>query len=150
MDHPKTDVMMLEPTKRKYDSGFYGKQKLSNFVAGIVSMGKAKAYPYSELKKQPLVSDEFNGQPIVIWFEEQSGAVWMFNRKLDDQQLTFEFRNGKVIDQQSGSTWNLRKGVAVDGKLKGKLLSPVVAIPSFKKAWKAFHPDSKYWSAKSK
>ena len=64
-------------------------------------------------------------------------------RKLDDNVLTFHrTAEGTLQDDKTASTWS-DDGVATSGKLKGRQLEPVVAIPSFKRTWLQFHAVSR-------
>ncbi len=70
------------------------------------------------------------------------GSVGVFVRQLAEQKLDFEAEGeGKFVDKQTGSTWNIR-GQAVDGPLAGQTLTPQIAFDHFWFAWAAFLPDT--------
>lgn len=145
--YPETDAMIWPQRSGRsfdYDVTFYDRDP-EKFVIGYVSGGTAKSYAFPDLRKQPLVNDVVARQPIVIWFSENSGAAWCFDRKLDDQVLEFRRQDGTTIDEQTGSHWDLRNGVATAGKLAGKKLTPRVVIPSFAHSWNVFHPKTEKW-----
>lgn len=146
IQNPETDAMILPIQGRslKYDVSFYSNLP-ERFVIGYVSGGTAKSYGFPDLSKQPLVNDEVAGNPIVIWFDKNSGAAWCFDRKHEQQILEFDEQGGKTIDLQTESEWDLRKGVATAGKMEGTQLTPRVVIPSFAEAWNAFHPNTEKW-----
>lgn len=50
-------------------------------------------------------------------------------------------REGRRVDQQTGSEWNLM-GEAIAGPLKGKRLPAIDSGVHFAFAWLAFNPDS--------
>jgi Protein of unknown function (DUF3179) len=63
------------------------------------------------------------------------GTAAAFARQLDPstgsgQTLSFTFIDGKLIDEQTKSEWNVL-GQALSGELKGKQLTPVIAINHF-------------------
>ena len=65
---------------------------------------------------------------------------------MDGLELNFEIADGRIIDQETGSEWNIL-GQAVDGELVGQQLSPVVAINHFWFSWAAFRPETRVYQA---
>ena len=65
----------------------------------------------------------------------------MYDPNLDGEKLTFEYRNGVVVDTQSGSEWNIF-GEAVSGTLEGQSLQPVIHANHFWFAWRVFYPET--------
>ena len=145
--YPETDAMVWPLRGGRspgYDVSFY-EQNPENFVIGYVSGGTAKSYGFPDLRQNPLVNDEVAKQPIVIWFDKKSGAAWCFERTIDELVLEFRDVDGQAIDEETNSQWDLRTGIAMAGKLKGRQLTQRVVIPSFAKAWTMFHPDTEIW-----
>jgi len=119
--------------------------------------GEAVAYPYDVLQKVHVVNDTVGGVPIAVFWAPGTasaldaeaipqgrdvGAANVFSRKLDRQVLTFRFEDERIIDDQTGSEWNVL-GKAVRGKLEGKQLEPVVSINHFWFSWAAFRPETR-------
>jgi hypothetical protein len=75
----------------------------------------------------------------IISVAEDVGATGVFNRKLQDETLTFAVKDGSIIDDQTGSTWNIA-GQAISGPLAGQSLTPVVHSDHFWFSWAAFYP----------
>jgi hypothetical protein len=50
-----------------------------------------------------------------------------------------------VQDEETGSTWQMDRGLAVDGPLKGQALRSVPYIPAFPEAWRDFYPHSRWY-----
>lgn len=115
-----------------------------------------KLYPFSILKKQPVVNDSVGGLPVVAFSQgtllsalDQSRIVDSreilaangFSRVVDDKPLTFEMKDDGIYDRETGSRWNLL-GTAIAGPLSGKQLVPLDGGVHFAFAWLAFHPDS--------
>ena len=65
----------------------------------------------------------------------------MYDPNLNDQKLTFKIEFGNIVDEQTGSLWNMFSE-AVIGKLKGDRLAAVVRANHFWFTWSAFFPDS--------
>jgi hypothetical protein len=73
------------------------------------------------------------------------GQSATFDRRLGDRVLTFERRDGRFRDIETGSYWNLA-GVAVSGPLAGERLASIAHGNHFWFAWVAFRPDTKLWN----
>ena len=68
------------------------------------------------------------------------GTVGVFERLIDDQLLTFNNNgDGTFTDKETGSTWDIL-GEAIDGPMKGMLLSSIPHHDTFWFAWAAFIP----------
>lgn len=126
-------------------------------VLTIDLSSEAVAYPYDVLEEVKVINDSVGGTEVVIFWAEgtssaldtdtipagrEIGAAVAYSRVLDDQSLIFEFSDGKFLDEQTGSEWNIL-GQAVAGKLKGRQLSQVVSINHFWFSWAAFRPETK-------
>ncbi|HEX9843473.1 MAG TPA: DUF3179 domain-containing (seleno)protein, partial [bacterium] len=73
-----------------------------------------------------------------------TGAV--FERAVQGRTLTFELREGALLDRETGTRWSLL-GRALDGPLQGQRLAPVVHGNHFAFAWLAFRPQSAIYRA---
>ncbi len=114
------------------------------FVIGVELGETAVAYPYSALNKEPLINDSAGGKDLLVHLDLQSGAGAVFDRRVNSETLTFTQNEGQVTmtDDQSGSTWEMLTGVAVDGPLKGTELQRIKSVASFWFGWVDFHPDT--------
>jgi hypothetical protein len=61
-----------------------------------------------------------------------------------EQTLSFTFTEGKLIDEQTKSEWNVL-GQALTGELKGQQLTPIVSINHFWFSWAAFRPNTRIY-----
>ncbi|MEJ2600322.1 MAG: DUF3179 domain-containing protein [Anaerolineales bacterium] len=117
---------------------------------------EAVAYTYDVLQKVRVVNDNVGGHPVVVFWEtgtasaldarsvaggKDVGAANAFNRVLDGQELTFFIEGQRILDRESGSEWDVL-GRALNGKLAGKALTPVVAVNHFWFSWAAFKPET--------
>lgn len=120
---------------------------------------EAVAYPYDVLSELKVVNDTVGGEEVVILWTEGAasaldtsnipegrdvGSAAAYSRLLDDQLLDFEFKDGKILDTQTGSEWNIF-GLAIAGELKGKQLTPVISINHFWFSWAAFKPETRVY-----
>lgn len=82
---------------------------------------------------------------IVFWVQEARGAMAYRRPRIDGQSLSFSVDGGKIVDNETGSTWAL-DGTAIDGPHDGDRLEPVDrAYVAFWFAWAAFHPETEIW-----
>ncbi|MEM8535498.1 MAG: DUF3179 domain-containing protein [Chloroflexota bacterium] len=117
------------------------------------------AYPYDVLAEVAVVNDTVAGQDIVVLWESGTasaldagtvaggrdvGAASVYARELDGQTLTFVRDGERIIDEETGSEWNVL-GQAVSGELTGAQLESVVSINHFWFSWAAFKPETRVY-----
>lgn len=131
-------------------------------VVGLAVAEGARAYPLSSLTaagRPAVLHDVLAGHRIVIFAggEQRSaldatviadgrvvGSAGIFDPELGDRELSFEVRDGRIVDAQTGSTWTLL-GVAVDGPLRGERLRARAHVDALWFAWAAFVPHTEVW-----
>ena len=128
-------------------------------VVTISAGGEDVAYPFSVLQAQRVVNDTVGGVPVVIFFRPGTasaldvaaiargrnvGSGTAFSPLLDGQRLTFAFRDGQIVDEQTGSVWSIT-GVAASGTRAGRRLAPIVHGNHFWFAWVAFKPGTRIY-----
>ena len=128
-------------------------------VVTVALNGAAVAYPYAVLQKVGVVNDNVAGAALAVFWAPGTvspldagsvaggrdiGTANVFQRELDGMLLTFTVKEGQIVDQETGSTWNIL-GQASDGSLAGHSLTPVVAINHFWFSWAAFRPDTRVY-----
>ncbi|MBW3597884.1 MAG: DUF3179 domain-containing protein [Planctomycetes bacterium] len=144
-EHPTTTVLKLSRTAEEYQRTFY--RDSSQFVLGIAEGNAARAWPFDQLVRQPVVNDEFAGKPLLIVFVQGSSTALAFDGRYNGHTLTFSNVGGELIDDRTGSQWDPASGKGVAGQLKGAQLTPEVGVVSYRRAWRDFHPQSTYWRA---
>lgn len=83
--------------------------------------------------------------PIVTGFQILS-AQEVGERILDDELvLGVELVDGLLLDQSTGSQWEMLTGRAVAGDMRGKRLTLLPAFPSDGAVWQAYHPGTTRW-----
>ena len=135
---------------KKSDSRLRPMQK----VLTLSLNGIDKAYTYNALKKRKVYNDK--SLDLVLFYKKgtnaaldrtfikdskDDGAYTVYSNLLDNVKLDFIFKDGKIIDIQTGSTWNIF-GKAVDGELKGKELKSIVHGDHFWFSWAVFKPNT--------
>jgi len=126
------------------------------YVLNVSYGDRHRLYPLSRLEEQPVLNDSFADRSIVIFSKEgmlsalDAGTIAesrtiaqaaAYERTVDGKTLNFEFRDGAIFDQETGSRWGLN-GVATEGELKGSKLPDTEGGVHFAFAWLAFRPDS--------
>ena len=114
-------------------------------VLGLRVGGQAKAYPFKVLAQKPVVNDEIQGFPIVVWFDAETETGLAFQRTVGNRKLTFMLdldAPAFLVDEETGTRWQVASGLAVAGSLRGKVLAPVVVTTAFEFGWSAYFPDS--------
>jgi hypothetical protein len=114
------------------------------------------AYPLSLLSEQGVINDNLNGHDVVIFHQEgtssaldaeaialgqEVGATGVFDPRVNDQTLTFRQDGDAILDEETGTVWNVL-GQATEGQLAGTQLTPIVHGDHFWFSWAAFKPDT--------
>jgi hypothetical protein len=117
---------------------------LKEIVVGFENKGQYKAYKLQEIENKKVINDQVNGKPIAL-FSLHPFMVRAYDRIVEDGELTLEFEydadNNRIIDKQTGSEWNF-EGMAINGQMKGKLLTRLPYDEGFWFEWIAFHPKT--------
>ena len=118
------------------------------------------AYPYTELVANGVVNDSRFGQDMVVFYQsgtssaldtsriaegEDVGATGVFDPHLNGEKLTFRWDEEQIVDEQTGSRWNIA-GRAETGPLAGQQLVRLVHGDHFWFSWAAFRPDTVIYS----
>lgn len=128
-------------------------------VTGALLNGQPVAYPHSVLRQERVVNDEVDGIPVAVVLEPRTATARLFHRTVttpDGREQTLTFapadsgedvneweRNGlEFVDRETGTTWFLLNGQAIDGPLAGATLTAIPSTSSFWFGWKDWHPDT--------
>ncbi|MBD3309340.1 DUF3179 domain-containing protein [candidate division KSB3 bacterium] len=121
--------------------------------------GEAVAYPYDVLKETQVINDAVGGQPIVVFWQEGTasaldadsvaagrdvGTATTYARQMNGDVLTFRYQDARILDNSTGSIWNVL-GEAIQGKFAGQRLPPVVNVNHFWFSWAAFKPETRVY-----
>ncbi len=131
-------------------------------VARILALeldGESVAYPYDLLSEISVINDQVGEQEVAIFWApgtasaldvyviaegQDVGSAVAFDRNLDGQVLSFRSDGERILDNETGSTWNIL-GRAVDGPLSGEQLTEVVSVNHFWFSWAAFKPETRIY-----
>ena len=110
------------------------------------------AFPFSVLEQEGAINHTVGGRDVAVFFKlgtlsaldagtislsRDVGATGVFDPKLDGRKLTFRSDGDRILDEETGSEWNIL-GQAVEGPLAGSKLDPIVHANHFWFAWAAF------------
>ena len=149
-DQPGTEPFLLGA---KPDDRLPPKER----VAAVFAGGETAVYPFSRLAREAVVNDEVGDSPIVVFYKRgvasaldresigasrDVGTAAAFGRRVGERTLTFEEREGRFADEQTGSTWDIT-GRATAGRLRGTRLAAVRHDQQFWFALAAFVPGAR-------
>jgi hypothetical protein len=126
--------------KTNFDDRLYTKE----FVIGVELEDTAVAYPFSVLNTQSSINDKVGDRELLVTFDKNSGTGMVFDRAVGGNILTFSPVSEDLIvtDEETGSTWDVFSGQAIDGPLAGEQLDRVKSTTVFWFGWADFHPET--------
>jgi len=128
-------------------------------VLAIELKGDVVAFPYGTLEHLHVVNESIGGQDaVILWepgtasaldssgiaFGRDVGSANAFSRIVDERSLTFAYDGTGVIDEETGSRWDIL-GEAIEGDLAGTRLTPIVSVNHFWFSWVAFQPGTRIY-----
>ncbi|MDZ7844020.1 MAG: DUF3179 domain-containing protein [Anaerolineales bacterium] len=115
-----------------------------SLVAGLAAGDEARAYPLETVQDQGVINDFWFGQRLAAAYDSEGQTLELFRSTAAGRQLTFRLAagSGEMVDLETRSTWDLRSGTAVRGRLRGERLERINAPLVFWFAWSALHPDT--------
>jgi hypothetical protein len=128
------DVGRLGNTRQGFQPGF---------VIGLVLDDQSKAYYYEDVEAVGVINDRLGETPTLVW--AKNNDINAFIRKLGDQTLTFKLEGDSILDQETGSIWDLSRGLAIEGPLAGEGLQSVPSLSSFDWAFRDFYPQGEIY-----
>ncbi|RMD98522.1 MAG: DUF3179 domain-containing protein [Calditrichaeota bacterium] len=122
------------------------RRRAKELVFGVTSKNfKAKAYPFADMAPDAVINDVFDGEKVVIFFDEAAQLAIGFDPTSIQGHdiLTFQLLSNATLnrfarDRETGSEWNIM-GEAVSGPLAGQQLHQLErAYSGFWFAWAAY------------
>ena len=130
---------------------------LKERVLAVEIDGDTVAFPFSELSVHVVLEAEVAGTAVVAFWQSGTfsaldrtfivgsanvGSAGAFVPVVDGERLSFEARDGEIVDTRTESVWNVL-GRAISGPLEGTSLEPVIHANHFWFAWSVFQPDTR-------
>ena len=138
-EHPNTLALQVGGLRLRRAKLYTG------YVIGVTLEGSSTAFPYELAEEAGVINDAVGPYPVVVYVDPEKQSPHVYVRQLDDRILTFVQEDGVIRDQETGSTWKMETGLAVDGPLQGQALHTVPYIPSYQSAWRDFYPESRWY-----
>ncbi len=140
-DHPETLVMTNDVNRL----GLRGRQGFSpDFVIALVLADQAKAYYFRDAQSKGIINDYVGDTPIVLWAGDDNWYAYI--REVDNQELTFRIEGEVMSDEETGSKWDITRGLAIEGPLGGTALQAVPSLSSFDWAFVDFYPQGEFYT----
>ena len=139
-----------------YDGKLDGRLQPKERVVAVTLNGVDVAFPFSSLEQERVVNYSQGSSALVVFFQHGTksaidsgviafsrdvGATGVFDPSVDGEVLTFKVMGDDIVDEQTGSVWNI-VGEAISGPLSGTSLTPIVHANHFWFAWAAFKPQT--------
>lgn len=143
----------LFPVREFGDRRLDAKERVLTVEAG----GETVAFPFTTLSQRIVAEAEVGETPVVAFWQPGTlsplderfvvgsrnvGAAVAYRPLVDGRVLRFEARDGRIVDTETRSTWDIL-GRAVSGPLRGRTLEPVVSANHFWFAWVVFKPETR-------
>jgi hypothetical protein len=119
------------------------------WVIGIALAEHSKAFYYPALAQDGVVNDFIGPFPVVLYTNPETRNVKAYLRQVGDDVLTFKLDDSGqfLVDDETGTSWDIAWGTGREGKLQGQVLLRVPYLSSFDWAWLDFHPNSEFYPA---
>jgi hypothetical protein len=138
-EHPDTLVMTNDVDRLN----FHRQRFRQDFVIGLILADQAKAYRFEDVARERVINDQFGPYPVVLWASDDNFHAYL--RTVGDEVLTFRSEGDHLVDVETGTTWDVVRGLALEGPLEGEALQPVPSTTSYDWAWFDFYPDSELY-----
>ena len=96
--------------------------------------------------KERVANIDFGVTALAAFFDDSLDTVRVFDRAVEGTSLTFQYRDGEIMDLETKSVWT-PQGEALEGRMRGSHLKPVTALDSMWFAWAAFYPYTEVYGA---
>lgn len=103
-------------------------------------------YPFDELAQHGPANDVIAGVPIAVVLDPLARDRWrVFHRVVEERTLTLAVSEGRLMDAETGTTWDPVSGRALEGPLLGEILDILPGFTSFESDARTFWPDASSW-----
>ena len=148
--HPGTTIMV----DGLGTFGTRAERSTDDFVIGVAMGASATAYPYKLAARLGVINDHVGDHPVAVFVDPETRNINVYLRRPGSElpeghsvsEIQFETdTEGRVLDVLSGSVWDVSRGIAVEGPLKGVVLQQLPYVTSFDWAWRDFFPHTTFF-----
>lgn len=108
-------------------------------ILGVRADKAAIAIVLDAVRRDQAANAPFGLTPLAAFWDPDLDTARVYSAILGSDTLHFTVQGKAILDRQTRSTWDAR-GRCTEGRLRGRSLTPVMAIPSMWFAWTAFFP----------
>jgi len=119
-----------------------GPPRRGDWIVGLEGRTTSAAVVLRGLAKERAANVSLDGRPIAVFLTSDLTTTLVWDRSVPHRTLTFRADGDRMVDAETGTSWDAMTGKALAGPLAGRSLSPVPATTGFWHAWKAHHPDT--------
>lgn len=136
--HPHTDALAAPRRPDVRDTGA--------LVLAIAVGDEALGFPVSRLRRRKVVNGHIAGVPVVAVADpDDRGVGVVFDRRRAGRTLTLALRDGKMLDLETGTTWEAHSGKALAGALDGDSLRRLATMTVTPSDFDTFWPGGVLW-----
>jgi len=138
--HPETLALDVPAGESGFD--------LSRMAIVLDLAGDTVAYRYPDLLELGVVNDTVAGVEIAVVVDPADPDRWeTFARRLaDDTVLTLAIENGRLVDAETGTSWDPVRGFGLEGTLAERSLGVLPGFTMFPRDFDTFWPDGRFWA----
>lgn len=108
-------------------------------VLGVRSGQATMAVVLDAVRRDLAANVPFGLTPLAAFWDPDLDTARLYSAVLDKDTLHFTVQGKAILDLETHSTWD-EHGRCTEGRLRGRSLAPVLAVPSMWFAWTAFFP----------
>lgn len=113
-------------------------------VIGTRVNNSALAIVKSKIAGDKVANVVINNEPAAAFYDDSVDDARVFSRQIESRVLNFEIKDGKIVDKETNSEWNVL-GESIGGNMTGAKLSSINSFDSMWFAWAAFHPQTEIY-----
>lgn len=137
--YPETTLVMMPRSSSRYFLEMMSHTG-DNLVIALSDGKTTRDWPLTALMEHTLANDTFGDMPVLATIDKPSYTAVPYDRRVKGQTLTFEPSvDGLLIDNETGSTWDPFRGVAVAGELQGERLRRLPGVVAEHATWDIYH-----------
>ena len=146
-EHPDTTMVLDSMDIRP----FVFEGSYFDFVIGVALEDSATAYGYRLASDRRVINDRIGEHPVVVFVSTDPRDIKVYLRRVDAGDSTgvieveFQVDGERVVDADTGSVWDIMRGVAIEGPLRGAVLQQIPWVSSYDWAWLDFFPHSDFY-----
>lgn len=103
---------------------------MDEFVIETVLGEHVKGYRFIAITRERAINHTIGEFPVVVLADAETRSVHLYIRDIGNEVLTFELRDGKLVDRETGTVWDPEPGLALEEPLKGINLPQVPYTPA--------------------